>query len=106
MSIDRDDVRRIAELARLEIAEDRIDRVARELSAVLDYAAALQRLDLAGCEPTAFADLGPPEAPGAPLRADALDDARRLRPEVALAAAPEHEDDAFLVPPVVENLNP
>src|SRR5262245_7754991 len=106
MSIDREDVKRIAELARLEIPEDRIERVARELSAVLDYAAALGRLDLTGCEPTAFADLGPKEASGAPLRADALDDERRLTPEIALAAAPEHEHDAFLVPPVVENLNP
>jgi Asp-tRNA(Asn)/Glu-tRNA(Gln) amidotransferase C subunit len=38
MSISRDDVKRIAELARLEIPEDRIERTARELSAVLDYA--------------------------------------------------------------------
>ncbi|MBI1796881.1 MAG: Asp-tRNA(Asn)/Glu-tRNA(Gln) amidotransferase subunit GatC [Candidatus Eisenbacteria bacterium] len=104
MSIDREDVKRIAELARLEIPEDRIERTARELSAVLDYAAALRRLDLEGCEPTVFAGLG--AAGPAPLRADALDDVRRLTPETALAAAPEHEDDAFLVPPVVENLNP
>ena len=99
MSISRDEVKRIAELARLEIGGDRIERMARELSAVLDYAAALKRLDLAGCEPSALA---PAEAP---LREDALD-TRRLTPEVALAAAPEREGDFFLVPPIVENLNP
>ena len=99
MSISRDDVRRIAELARLEIPEDRIDRMASELSAVLDFADALKKLDLAGCEPTTFA---PAETP---LRDDALD-ARRLTPDVALAAAPEGEHGFFLVPPVVENLNP
>jgi aspartyl-tRNA(Asn)/glutamyl-tRNA(Gln) amidotransferase subunit C len=99
MSISRDDVRKIAELARLEIPEDRMARVARELSAVLDYAASLGQLDLEGCEPTAF-------APGdAPLREDRLDD-RRLGSETALAAAPEAEPGFFLVPPIVENLNP
>src|SRR5947208_16381536 len=106
MSIDREDVKRIAELARLEIPEDRIERVARELSAVPDYAAALERLDLEGCEPSAFADLGAAGAADAPLRADAIDDVRRFTPEIALAAAPEHADDAFPVPPVVENLHP
>jgi aspartyl-tRNA(Asn)/glutamyl-tRNA(Gln) amidotransferase subunit C len=99
MSIRREDVRRIAELARLEIPEDRLDRMAAELSAVLDFAGALQRLDLAGLEPTAFA---PPETP---LREDMLD-GRRLGAETATAAAPESEHGFFLVPPVVENLNP
>ena len=99
MSIQRDEVRRIAELARLEIPEERIARMASELSAVLDFADTLRRLDLEGCEPTAFA---PAETPP---REDALD-ARRLSPDVALAAAPEGEDGFFLVPPVVENLNP
>ena len=100
MSISRDDVKRIAELARLEIPEDRIERTARELSAVLDYATLLGKLDLAGCEPTVFA---PAEAP---LRSDTLDDPRRLTSERALEAAPEGEPGFFLVPPIVENLNP
>jgi Asp-tRNA(Asn)/Glu-tRNA(Gln) amidotransferase C subunit len=39
MSISRDDVIKIAELARLEIPEAHVERMARELSAVLDYAA-------------------------------------------------------------------
>ena len=99
MSITRDEVRRIAELARLEIPEERIDRMAAELSAVLDFADALKRLDLSGCEPGAFAPAD------APLRDDALD-GRCLGAERALAAAPEGEDGFFLVPPVVENLNP
>lgn len=99
MSIRDDEVRRIAELARIEIPEERIERVARELSAVLDYAAALRSLDLSGCEPSTFA---PVETP---LREDEVD-GRRLTPDVALAAAPEGEHGFFLVPPVVENLNP
>ena len=99
MSITRDEVRRIAELSRLEIPEDRIERMAAELSAVLDFAGTLQRLDLEGCEPTVFA---PAEAPP---REDVID-GRRLGAETALAAAPEGEHGFFLVPPVVENLTP
>ena len=99
MPISRDDVRRIAELARLEIPEDRIERMAHELSAVLDYAASIGQLDLEDCDPTPFA---PVEAP---LREDDLD-RRRLTPETVLAAAPEGEHGFFMVPPIVENLNP
>jgi aspartyl-tRNA(Asn)/glutamyl-tRNA(Gln) amidotransferase subunit C len=99
MTITRDEVRKIAELARLEIPEARIERMAGELSAVLDFAGALQRLDLEGCEPSVFAPAD------TPLREDALDD-RRLSNDAALAAAPEAEQGFFLVPPIVENLAP
>jgi len=97
--IRREEVERIAELARLEIPEARLGRMAAELSAVLDFVGALNRLDLAAYEPTGFA----PE--GVPLRADEAD-GRRLSNEQALAMAPETEGGFFLVPPIVENLNP
>ncbi len=99
MAIGREEVARIAELARLEIPADRVERLAAELSEVLEYARVLEGLDLAGCEPLAFA------APGAPLRADEPD-GRRLAAEDALAMAPEAEGGFFLVPPVVEYLEP
>ena len=99
MPISRDDVTRIAELARLEIPEAKLDRLAGELSQVLDFAATLNRLDLAGLTPSQFAPVD------APLREDAVN-GRRLPREAALAAAPEREDGFFRVPPVVENLNP
>ncbi len=99
MAIERHEVERVAELARLEIPADRLDRVARELSEVLDYAAALNRLDLEGCEPTVFAPAG------GPLREDRVD-GRRLPADAALQAAPEAENGFFLVPPIVENVNP
>ncbi len=99
MSIDRDEVRRIAALAKLEIPEDAIDRIAAQLSSVLEFAAALGELDLAGCEPTVLA----PDAPG---RADDAPGGRTFAPGTATAGAPEADDDFFLVPPVVENLEP
>jgi aspartyl-tRNA(Asn)/glutamyl-tRNA(Gln) amidotransferase subunit C len=99
MAIQRDEVRRIAELARLEIREADLDRVAAELSSVLDYAEALKRLDLAGCEPLSFAP------PAAALRADEPD-GRSLTAEQALAMAPETEGGFFVVPPVMEGQAP
>jgi len=99
MSIDRDEVRRIAELARLEIDDDAVDRVAAQLSSVLEFVATLNSMDLEGCEPSVFAPAD------APPRAD-VPNGRRLAPEVATAAAPESEDGYFLVPPIVENVNP
>ena len=96
MAIPRDEVRRIAELARLELGEEELERVAGELAAVLDYARALQRLDLAGCEPRSLV------APGTALRADGPD-GQGLAPDDALAMAPEAEGGFFVVPPVVEN---
>jgi aspartyl-tRNA(Asn)/glutamyl-tRNA(Gln) amidotransferase subunit C len=99
MAITRDEVKRIAELARLEIPEAKLERLAGELSKVLDFAATLTRLDLAGHEPSQFAPAD------APLRADAVN-GRRLTRDQALAAAPERGDGFFVVPPVVENLNP
>ncbi len=99
MSISREEVARIAELARLEIPEDQVERLAGQLSQVLDFAATLHQLDLQGCEPTVFAPAD------APLREDEPD-GRRLDRQRVLAGAPEGEDGFFLVPPIVENVNP
>ena len=99
MAIDRAEAARIAELARLAVPEDELDRVAAQLSQVLAFAATLNELEL-GAEPlTAFA------SPDAPLRADEPD-GRTLDPETATANAPDAEAGFFLVPPVVENLEP
>lgn len=94
-----DEVRRVAELARLSLAEDEIETLSRQLSAVLDFADALNALDLDGCEPTAFAPASTPWREDVP-------NGRRLSADEAVAGAPAHEDGFFVVPPVVENVNP
>ena len=96
MSIGRNEVTRIAELARLSIPDNDADHVAAELSSVLEFVATLDQLDLAGCEPTAFAPAGAPLRPDEP-------NGRRLTPDAAVAAAPESEEHYFLVPPIVEH---
>src|SRR5262245_19308165 len=99
MAIRREEVERIAELARLELTGEQLEVMASQLSKVLDFVAALERLDLAGCEPSELA------SPAGALRSDRLD-GRRLGAEAATRGAPEAEDGFFLVPPIVENVNP
>ncbi|MCS7056478.1 MAG: Asp-tRNA(Asn)/Glu-tRNA(Gln) amidotransferase subunit GatC [Thermoflexales bacterium] len=47
------EVERIAQLARLALSEEEKARYARQLSAILDYAAQLAELDVEGIPPTA-----------------------------------------------------
>ena len=99
MAIDRAEAARIAELARLALSDEELDRMAVQLSNVLEFAATLNQLEL-GDEPlAAFAPAGAPLRPDQP-------DGRTLDAERALANAPESEAGFFLVPPVVEDLEP
>ncbi len=99
MRISREEAARIAELARIELSEGELARVAEQLSQVLEFAATLDELDLKDCEPTVFAPAD------APLRRDEPD-GRTFGSGIATANAPEFEHGFFLVPPVVENLEP
>ena len=99
MAIRREEVERIAELARLELPPDRLEAVAGQLSRVLDFVARLESLDLGRDEPEAMA----PAADG--LREDRAN-GRRLGAELATRGAPAAEHGFFLVPPIVENVNP
>lgn len=47
----RDEVERIAELARLTLTSDEASRFARDLTAILEYAADIARVDTTGVSP-------------------------------------------------------
>jgi aspartyl-tRNA(Asn)/glutamyl-tRNA(Gln) amidotransferase subunit C len=89
--ITRDEVLHVARLARLALAEEEIEPMARELSAVLDHVARIGALDLDDVPPTSHVV----EVTGALRR----DEPRPCLPrDVALAQAPAVSDDGFLVP--------
>jgi aspartyl-tRNA(Asn)/glutamyl-tRNA(Gln) amidotransferase subunit C len=89
--INRDEVLHVARLARLQLREEEIEPMARELSAVLDHIAKINELDLTGVPPTSHVV----ELTGG-LRPD---EPRPCLPrEVALAQAPAVADGGFLVP--------
>ncbi|NDJ61759.1 MAG: Asp-tRNA(Asn)/Glu-tRNA(Gln) amidotransferase subunit GatC [Chloroflexi bacterium] len=80
MELSHDEVRRIAELAKLDLRDDEVGLYAGQLSAILDYFQKLQRLDTAHIPPTASV---------LPLKNVFRDDqpAQPLAPEVAVANA-------------------
>jgi aspartyl-tRNA(Asn)/glutamyl-tRNA(Gln) amidotransferase subunit C len=89
--IDREEVLHVARLARLELSDEEIEPMARELSAVIEHIARIGELDLAGVPPTSHVV----EVTGA-LRAD--EPQASLPREVVLAQAPAVSDVGFLVP--------
>ena len=89
--LDRAQVLHVARLARLELDEDEVERMAAELSKVLDHVERVQELDLSGVAPTSHAV----DVAGV-MRAD--EPTPCLTREAALAQAPEPVDGGFGVP--------
>jgi aspartyl-tRNA(Asn)/glutamyl-tRNA(Gln) amidotransferase subunit C len=94
MNIDRDEARRIAELAHLEFDEPGLDRLAMEMTTILSYIDQLREVEVAGF------DEGVASAP-TPMRDDVL------RPSIDRQAveanAPEWSDGFFVVPLVIQS---
>jgi len=89
--IDRDEVLHVARLARLQLSEEELEPMARELSAVLDHIAMIAQLDLDDVLPTTHV-----VEVSDGLRADEPRDS--LPREVALAQAPAVSEGGFSVP--------
>ncbi len=95
MIISRDEVEKIAHLARLDIDEALKGKMAEQLSHILQYIDKLKDVDVKGVKLASGAafqnnvlrDDVPQESPG---------------PKVTLANAPERDDDFYTVPRVVK----
>jgi len=90
-----EEVRHVAELAKLSLTEEEIAQYTEQLSAILDYAARLQEVDTSGVPPTPYV---------LPLsnvmRADEA--APSLSNAAALANAPDSDNGFFRVRAVFE----
>jgi aspartyl-tRNA(Asn)/glutamyl-tRNA(Gln) amidotransferase subunit C len=93
MSLSLDQVRKVARLARLELAEPDLVRVQQQLSAILDYIDQLNQLNTDGVEPLAH-----PLPVRNVFRPD--EDVPSLSADAALGNAPERVGDYFAVPAV------
>jgi aspartyl-tRNA(Asn)/glutamyl-tRNA(Gln) amidotransferase subunit C len=95
MRLSLDEVRHVARLARLTLSPAEEGRYARQLSAVLEYVAALEELDTSRIAPTAHA---------ADLPACWREDRVRgsLSPDEAVANAPQKAGTAVVVPKIIE----
>ena len=95
MSLNLDEVARIAKLARIELSATEVETTREQLSNVLGFIAQLQSIDTKGIEPMAHA----------------VDVVQRLRPDMVTeidrrtvfqSVAPETEAGLYLVPQVIE----
>jgi aspartyl-tRNA(Asn)/glutamyl-tRNA(Gln) amidotransferase subunit C len=91
MAITRADVLHVAELARLELTEDELDRFGEQLNAILEAVGKVSELDLEDVPPTSH--------PLELVNVWADDEPRASLPvDEALANAPEREAGFFRVP--------
>jgi aspartyl-tRNA(Asn)/glutamyl-tRNA(Gln) amidotransferase subunit C len=94
MAITRADVENVSMLARLQLSDAEIDRLAGELASIVGYVDQLAQVNTDGVEPMAHA---------VELSNVFADD--KVEPslprEAALANAPRHNERGYLVPPVM-----
>ena len=95
MAIDRDEILRIAHLARLEVSDEASARTAVELTNILEFVGKLNAVDTSDVTPMAH-----PLDASQRLREDRITEADR-RSEFQ-AGAPAVEDGLYLVPRVIE----
>jgi aspartyl-tRNA(Asn)/glutamyl-tRNA(Gln) amidotransferase subunit C len=95
MSLDLAQIRRVADLARIDVTDAEAERVLAQLNDIFQMIERMQAVDTEGLEPMAHP----------------LGGAQRLRDDVVveddqragnLANAPEQQDGLFLVPRVIE----
>ncbi|HUB30696.1 MAG TPA: Asp-tRNA(Asn)/Glu-tRNA(Gln) amidotransferase subunit GatC [Terracidiphilus sp.] len=95
-----EDVRRVAELANLELGPDESRSMLHDLNAILDYVAQLNELDTSGVSPLAQVS----ELDGATGSSELRADAHRpsLDRSAVMPQAPETDRVFFKVPKVIE----
>jgi aspartyl-tRNA(Asn)/glutamyl-tRNA(Gln) amidotransferase subunit C len=93
--IDRETVKRVAQLARLGMSDEEIDVLQGQLSVILENIAKLQEVDVSGVSPTAHAS-----RLSNIMRNDIPQPS--YAPEVLLANAPDQEDNCLKVNAVLE----
>jgi len=94
MSISREQVKRVALLARLELGDAELGKMTSQLAQIVDYVEMLSQLDTDGVSPMAH-----------PLDLSNVFVADDVRPSLerqkALQCAPQHDGHCYLVPAVL-----
>ena len=93
-SIGRDDVARLADLARIQLTDEEIDRFAGEFDSIMDAVASVSEVATEDVPATSH-----PIAMTNVFREDVVE--TTLTQEQALAGAPEAQDGRFAVPQIL-----
>ena len=95
MELSREDVRKVADLARLKVTDEELDLLANDLRKIVGYVEVLNEVDTTGVVPMVHAV----ELHNV-LRADEL--VESLPRTAALSNAPRTDGDYFLVPAIID----
>lgn len=95
MTVSVENVAKVARLARIAVAPERLEPLAQELNGIMAWIDQLNEVDVEGVEP-----LTSVVAVSLPMREDVVTDGNR-QGEI-LANAPRAEDGFFVVPKAVE----
>ncbi|AKV58539.1 MULTISPECIES: Asp-tRNA(Asn)/Glu-tRNA(Gln) amidotransferase subunit GatC [Corynebacterium] len=92
--ISRDEVARIARLARIALNDEELDDIAKQLDTIVDAVSKVQGVDTEGVTPMSH-----PHSIDAGMRADV--EKKTLTQAQALDQAPAVEDERFVVPQIL-----
>ena len=92
--VTREDVLKIAKLARLEIRENELEKFTGQMNNILDFITKLNKLDTKNIEPTSHAI-----SMETPFREDQVIQ-NKIREKV-FEVSPDHEGNLFRVPKVI-----
>ncbi|MEO1660515.1 MAG: Asp-tRNA(Asn)/Glu-tRNA(Gln) amidotransferase subunit GatC [Pseudomonadota bacterium] len=95
MSVTKDDVRKVARLSRIAVAEENLETLASELTGIMGWIEQLNEVDVDGVAPMTSV-----VASTLPMRDDVVTDGD-IQGQV-LANAPKSEEGFFVVPKAVE----
>lgn len=95
MKIDRESIKKIAHLARLEFDEESAEKIAKDVSQILDWVEQLNEVDTTDVEPLTTMSTEVND-----MREDKI--GNHLSHEEALKNAPKSDTDYFRVPKVLE----
>ena len=93
--ISKEDVRHVANLSRIHLSDDQIEKFTQNLESILDYVTKLEELDVSQVQPTSHVL----ELKNV-YREDKVDDS--FTQEQALSFAIEKDRESFKVPKVIE----
>ena len=95
MSINKEEIKKIAHLARITVSQEELEQVEKKLVGILALIEKMQEVDTAAIEPMSHAlDINQP------LREDEVTE-KDIR-DKSLSLAPHSEQSLFIVPQVIE----
>ena len=95
MSINREEIRKMAHLSRINVSQQEVEQVEKKLVGILDLIEKMQEVDTDSIEPMSHAlDINQP------LREDKVTE-KDIR-DKSLSLAPHSEQSLFIVPQVIE----